>query len=96
MSTPTAREFAFATETDLGGREPYEAFCRATGLDPVPGGWGLLMVDGPAGRQTFVTDDVEYVRALRDGSKAPGLLGGLQIPPGTFPLVRDGWPDEWA
>ncbi|MER6845828.1 hypothetical protein [Streptomyces platensis] len=96
MSTPTAREFAFATETDLGGAGKYRAFCRATGLDPVPGGYGMLMVDGPSGPQTFVTDDVEYVRALRAASKAPGLLGGMEIPPGKFPLVRDGWPDDWA
>ncbi|UWS77559.1 hypothetical protein [Streptomyces noursei] len=55
------------------------------------------MVESADGaRQTFVTEDVEYVRVMAAGAKTPGLLGGLQIPPGKFPLIRDGWVDEWT
>lgn len=90
-------EYAFATPADLGGPDQYRAWCAAAGLPAVEGGYGVLMVDDTfAGRVTRLTEDVEYVRTLVAAAKTDSGIGGLQIPPGVFPLQRPGWPDEWA
>ncbi|MER7049904.1 hypothetical protein [Streptomyces jumonjinensis] len=89
-------EYAFATPDDLGGLDRYRAWCAVAGLPAINGGYGLLMVDDSfAGRVTRLTEDVEYVRTLVTAGKTGSGVGGLQIPPGVFPLVRPGWPDEW-
>ncbi|MGV9315201.1 hypothetical protein ACWDR0_23905 [Streptomyces sp. NPDC003691] len=90
-------EHAFATPADLGGLDRYRAWCRAAGLPPVEGGYGLLMVnDTFTGRVTRLTHDVEYVRTLAAAATTGSGVGGVQIPPGIFPYVREGWPDEWV
>ncbi|WP_433860350.1 hypothetical protein [Streptomyces kronopolitis] len=93
----TAREFAFATAADLGGRDQYTAWCAAAGLPAVDGGYGIIMATDAFGRRvTKLTTDVEYLRGLVAGSKVPGLLANMEVPPGVFTQERDGWPDEWA
>ncbi|MFI9041619.1 hypothetical protein [Streptomyces sp. NPDC053726] len=93
----TAREYAFATSTDLGGLDRYTAWCAAAGLPPVDGGYGILMATDTFGRRvTKLTKDVEYLRTLVAGSKVNGLLANMEVPPGVFTLERAGWPDEWA
>ncbi|WP_433916819.1 hypothetical protein [Streptomyces sp. NBC_01744] len=90
----TPQGIAFATPFDLGDLENYRRFCLAAGLDPVPDGYGLLLVTDEAGdKKTLVTDDVEYVRAIVGAT--PEVLSGLELPQDKF-LVRDDWPDSWA
>lgn len=91
----TPREFSFATPADLGGKAAYRKFCEVAGLNPVPGGYGLLHVaDCVSGaRFTMVTPDVEYVRAIVELDADKGTAG-LAIPPEKF-MTRAGWPDDW-
>lgn len=90
----TPRETALATPVDLGGAAPYRRFCRAANLGIVPDGYGLLLATDEAdNKQTLVTSDVEYVRALTRAS--PEVLAGLELPTDKF-LTRDGWPDTWS
>jgi hypothetical protein len=45
-------------------------------------------------RLTLVTEDVDYMELLIAGRKA-GALEDLDVPVGTFPITRAGWPDDW-
>lgn len=93
---PTAREFALLTPEDLGGEANYRAACVGANLDPIPGGYGLLMaIDGQGRRYTLMTTDVEYVRMVAEASTSPAILAGVELPPDKF-LRRDGWPDDWV
>ena len=89
-------EYAFATPEDLGGADRYRAWCAAAGLPVVAGGYGLLMMNGPFGHVTRLTEDVEYLRTLVAASRTETGVGGLDVPPDVFPLTRPGWPDDWA
>lgn len=44
-------------------------------------------------RLTVIGDDVSYIEALTELSSA--MLAGLRIPRELFPIVKDGWPDDW-
>ena len=95
----TPKEFVIATPTeisDLGEIEEavYRQLCEVGDLEPVPGGYGMLLaveVDSGA-RFTLVTTDIEYVRAL--GEADAETMAGLVIPPEKF-VQRVGWPDDW-
>ncbi len=93
----TAKEFAFATPADLGGRVFYRRFCRAANLAPVPDGYGMLFVVDEAGaRLTLLTADVEYVRMFLAAPQA--VVDRLELTGEAAAkfLCRDGWPDDWA
>jgi hypothetical protein len=93
-----SQEYAFATPDDLGGQDGYRSWCAAAGLPAVENGYGVLMIEDAFGRrETRLTEDVEYLRTLVTAARTNGeLVAGLNIPPGVFPLQRDGWPDEWT
>ncbi|MGK5531545.1 hypothetical protein [Streptomyces sp. URMC 129] len=87
------REFSYITPDAFGGRKRYRQACRAAGLDPVPGGYGLLHTeDDDGGHFSLVTTDVTYVQMLV--ATPPQMRAELVIPPEKF-AVREGWPDEW-
>ncbi len=73
----------------------YRRACLRAGLDPTRQGWGLVLCLDPQGKHiTLVTDDVPYVEMLQVGQQA-GVLEDLELPPGAFPIVRLGWPEDW-
>ena len=57
----------------------------------------LLCRDGLGQRWTRVGTDLNYLEMIiRGESISPKVTGGLSIPPGMFPQVRAGWPDDWV
>jgi hypothetical protein len=82
----TPKEFAFASTVEE---------CAAIGLDPIEGGYGLLLCeDENQQRVTVITDDPDYARMLVDAD--PSVRRGLEVPPGKFFRQRAGWPDDWS
>jgi len=87
-------EFSYITREQLG--EHYEKVCGVAGLDATDGGWGVLhCIDDYGQKVTMVTEDVPYLKLLvaNNGTDA---LKNLTIPPGKFPLMKPGWPDDWV
>jgi hypothetical protein len=73
----------------------YRKVCTAAGMSPTDRGWGFLRcLDSDEQRLTLVTQDVDYMELLIAGRKA-GALVDLDVPVGTFPITRAGWPDDW-
>jgi hypothetical protein len=90
----TPREFNYVSAEELGGSNAYRRFCAAAGLEPVPGGYGLLLVeDGQGQRWTWCTPDREYLGWLVE--QADGPHGMPDVPSFKFPGQVPGWPDEW-
>ena len=54
----------------------------------------LLCVDAEGKRVTYV-GDASYVEMLRDLS-ATDNPAPLELPEGTMPLLRKGWPRDWG
>lgn len=92
----TLVESALLTPLDLGSFAIYKQVAKRAGLNSRNRtGYGLLLCrDRHEQRWTLITEDVEYVRALR-AAAASGVLAGMEIPKEKFPLKRSGWPDDW-
>ncbi|MEU9857279.1 hypothetical protein [Streptomyces sp. NPDC047974] len=71
----------------------YAVLYEAYGLDPAPGGYGLLLMreKGGEGRRTLVSPDVELCRMVADAIR-PGFLPGevIELATGGFTAVP-GW-----
>lgn len=78
----TPREFAFA--------DPPTS--QAMGLPAQPHGL-LFAIDERGQRWTAITEDVAYWRMLAKAE--PSARADLPIPAEKFPLMREGWPDDW-
>jgi hypothetical protein len=63
----------------------------AMGLDRREHGM-LLCIDATGARCTLV-GDADYVRLLMEAPE--GVRSDLAIPPGKFPVRREGWPEDW-
>jgi hypothetical protein len=90
----TAVRYSIVSPKTLRPRK-YRKLCTAATLRPTDQGWGFLhCLDVDGQRVTLVTDDVCYMELLIAGRNA-GAFGDLEVPVGTFPISRDGWPDDW-
>ena len=89
-----ALSLTFLTYNEFGPH--YSDACRVFGLEPTQSGYGLLLcLDDDGRRVTRATEDVAYAQliASRVGT---ATLERLEVPATTFPVVRDGWPDDWT
>ena len=87
-----------AEESPLQPREHARATAKEAALIGLPHKpHGLLLCEDPQGNRTTVaTADLAYFDMLvKASATTPDPLANLLIPPGTFPLRRPGWPDEW-
>jgi len=88
----TIVEYSFLTPKRLG-KKGFKKCCAAAGLRPNIAGYGLLHCHDAAGRRiTAVTFEVRYLEKL---ISVPGF-GGQQLPEGKFPIMCEGWPDDWT
>ena len=72
-------------------RNQHEATAMGTAWSGQP--LGVLLVEDDKGRKySVVTTDIEYHRMFVSG--AATLHEGIEIPPGTYPMRRAGWPGE--
>jgi hypothetical protein len=90
----TAVRYSIVSSKNLRPRK-YRKVCTAARITPTDRGWGFLhCLDVNRQRVTLVTDEVGYMELLIAGRKA-GAFGDLAVPVGTFPISREGWPDDW-
>ncbi len=90
----TAVGYSIVSPKTLRPRK-YRKVCNAAGMDPTERGWGFLRcLDMYGNRLTLVTEDVAYMELLIAGRKA-GALEELDVPVGTFPITKAGWPGDW-
>ena len=56
--------------------------------------FGAILAEDEHGKHfTLVTLDVEYWRMTVDAPHH--VRAGMEVPAHLFPLIREGWPDEW-
>jgi hypothetical protein len=90
----TAVGYSIVSPTTRRPRK-YRKICAAGGLDPTDKGWGFLRcLDVNGERLTLVTEDIDYMELLISGRRV-GALDQLEVSVDTFPVVRQGWPDDW-
>lgn len=92
------REYSFLTPALTGDIENYHAVCAGLHLEPVTGGYAMLHMQERSGcRWTWLTDDLDYVRAILvvRGAVAVESVADTKLPEWKFPIKRPGWPDEW-
>lgn len=96
QQTATVASVAFLTPGEHG--HTYPIMCRQWGLDPIPGGWGLAMIQAPDGtRHTLFTSNVGYLQLLQTGVNA-GVITDAEPEPirhDLFEYRKGGWPTDW-